>query len=512
MFCCLIDELGKMVKAVQLGKKVSGKIIVAAMLLVTVFFSICVLEVYAASKVQSARIGFFTYSGYHEIDANDKHIGYGDDFFRLLQRYTNLRYEFVNVYKSWNELFGMLENGEIDALSPVRWTPERAQRFDFSHSIGRNYAQLSARSDDYRFDVHNNDYSVLNGARIGVLRSSGRIPDLERLAQERGFSYTPIVYNNEAELTQALHNKEIDLVSTSSLRKTKNERIITRFAPEEFYVIVRKGDKHLLDEINYGIEQMDINEGDWRNILFSKNYLEPNNKTLSFSQRELAYIADVKAGRKKITAAVRTDIDPFAYKHDGEAAGIVPEYFAYLMQMAGLPYTVVQPDSNTEYMQWLREGKADVFMSNFTSEAEQPALGVASDSYLRLNVSRVTRKDFDGDIYSLATLPVNKESVLKGIPADVKIVEEPTREAMMQAVADEKADVCYVYSYVADKYIRQHPEANLQYTALTNIVDQFYVIVPPQADHELASIINKCIRVDNGHQLDELIKQHMEYG
>ena len=497
----------------QFWRKANGKIIIAGLLLLTILFSVWGIEAYAASKVRNARIGFFTYSGYHEIDADHKRTGYGEDFFRLLQRYTNLRYEFIDVDTSWTELFGMLENGEVDAVSPVRWTPERAVRFDFSHSIGRNYAQITARSDDYRFDVLNNDFSVLNGARIGVLNSSGRVLDLEKLAQERGFSYVPVVYSNEGELTQALHNKEIDLVETSSLRKTKNERIIAKFAPEEFFVIVRKGDKHLLDEINYGIEQMDINENDWRNILFYKNYVEPNNKTLVFSQRERDYIADVKAGRKKITAAVRTDIDPFVYKQKGAPAGIVPEYFAYLMQMAGLPYTVVQPKDNEEYMQWLGAGKADVFMSNFTREAEDPSLGVASDSYLRLNVARVTRKDFDGDINSLATLSVNKDKRFESnIPADVRIVEKPTREAMMEAVDSGEADVCYVYSYVADKFIRQHPECDLTYTALTNVVDQFHVIVAPKADHELASIINKCIRVDNGHQLDELIKQHMEYG
>lgn len=492
--------------------KNSGKIILALLAVVLVLFSVMDLDAYADGKQRSAREGFFEYSGYHEIDSESKRLGYGEDFFRLLQRYTNLHYEYVDIKSSWDELFFMLENGDIDAVSPVRWTPERAQRFDFSHNIGRNYAQITARKDDYRFDVHNNDYSSLNGARIGVIKNSGRILDLQRLAKDYNFTYIAVPYSNEVELTQALQNGDVDLVETSSLRKTKNERIIAKFAPEEFFVIVRKGDKQLLNELNYGIEQMDINEGDWRNILFYKNYLAPNNKTLAFSQRELEYIEDVKAGRKKIVATVRTDLNPFAYTENGTIQGIIPEYFAYLMQMAGLPYTVAVPKSNTEYMQWLREGRADVFMSNFANEAEQNSYGVATESYMRLNISRVTRKNFTGKITSIATLPVNKNKRFEGdLPANLKIVEKPTREDMMRAVCNGEADACYVYSYVVDKFIRQHPDCNLVYTALTNPVDQFQVIVSPNADHELASIINKCIKVDNGHQVDELVKKHMEY-
>ena len=44
------------------------------------------------------------------------------------------------------------------------------------------------------------------------------------------------------------------------------------FAAHDFYAIVRKGDQKLLEEINYGIQQMDLHEGDWRNVLHYKYY------------------------------------------------------------------------------------------------------------------------------------------------------------------------------------------------------------------------------------------------
>lgn len=493
----------------------SGKIILALATVLVLLCSVCGSDVSADSRARTVKAGFFDYAGYHAKDKDNQHVGYSEDFFCMMQRYTKLHYEYVDSEMSWIELFDALEQGDIDLLSPVRWTPERAQSFDFTHSIGRNYTQLTSRNSDLRFAVHNNDYSSLNGARIALLKDSCHNKNLEHLAQQYHFSYVPVVYGKADELAEALQKGEVDLIVSSSLRKTKDERIITRFAPEEFYAVVRKGDKELLDELNYGIEQMDINEGDWRNNLYYKNYLRGNNKMLSFSQRELDYIADVKAGRKEITATVRTDLNPFVYQKDGEAAGIVPEYFAYLMQMAGLPYKLIMPKSNVEYQQWLREGRVDVFVSSFADEAAHNKYGIATESYLRLNISRVTRKDFSGEIKSIAGLPVNAKKHIhmeRDIAVNVKWINKPTRDEALQAVSSGQADACYVYSNMVDKYIRQHPDCNLVYTPLTNPTDEFHVIVAPRADNELASIINKCIKVDNGRELDELVKKHMEYG
>ena len=58
---------------------------------------------------------------------------------------------------------------------------------------------------------------------------------------------------------------------------------MARFALEEFYAIVRKEDTELLNEINKGIEQMDLNEGDWRNKLYYKYTTDSLESKLSFT-------------------------------------------------------------------------------------------------------------------------------------------------------------------------------------------------------------------------------------
>lgn len=89
-----------------------------------------------------------------------------------------------------------------------------------------------------------------------------------------------------------------------------------------------------------------------KNELYYKNYTDTSSKQLSFTQKERKYIAAVQSGEKTITAAAQPDRDPYSYVEDEKLTGIIPEYFAYLMDMAGLPYTQAVPKDRKEYEKW----------------------------------------------------------------------------------------------------------------------------------------------------------------
>ena len=492
-------------------KSIFTRICIAFMLTLCVVFAFTEQRTQAESEPRTVKVGFFEFNGYHEINARGVLSGYGYDFLKLLQRYADLNYEYVGYYNSWEEMKQMLLTGEIDMVTSARKMPEREQLYAYSKPIGVNYAQITARNNDYRYYIHNDDYSSLNGAKIGVLKGSSRIPNLEELAARHGFTYELVEYANESDLTRALKDGKVDLLATSSLRKYIQERIITKFAPEEFYVIVRKEDAALLSEINYGIEQMNLYEGDWSSRLYYKNYAQQANKELTFSQRELDYIEDVQSGRKKIVATVPTDLDPYAYMDSGKLRGIIPDYFAFLMQMAGLPYENKLVYSREQYKDYVRKQEANVFMASRTAMLDDFVSGVSTDDYMQLNIARVTRKNFSGQIKSIAILPGNEHRLEENIATDVKWVTQSTREGVLNAVSLGMADAAYVYSYVAYQYIREHPDCDLSYTTLNTPVHGLHMNITGSTDHELASILNKCIKADGGRQLDAIVRQHLVY-
>ena len=103
---------------------------------------------------------------------------------------------------------------------------------------------------------------------VGQLTGSSQNQSLVKFAEKKGFSYLIKEYNDADVLTAALQDGEVDAILSSDLRKAENEKTLDIIQEDNFYAIVRKDDAELLNEINYAIEQMDLNEDDWKNVLF----------------------------------------------------------------------------------------------------------------------------------------------------------------------------------------------------------------------------------------------------
>jgi ABC-type amino acid transport substrate-binding protein len=141
---------------------------------------------------------------------NGEKSGYGYEFLQMISGYANFKYIYVGYQKSWNDMLGMLENGEIDMLTFVPKLPEYEKRFDFSrHSIGKSAALLTAPVSSAVFAAH--DYKPFSGMRVGLLRTSNRKAALGAYAAEKGISYTPVYYDSIESMKAALKSgKDID--------------------------------------------------------------------------------------------------------------------------------------------------------------------------------------------------------------------------------------------------------------------------------------------------------------
>ena len=468
-----------------------------------------------AAESKTIRVGYFAFPGYHEVYQDENGLrgsGYGFDFLQLLRRYTNLNYQYVGYENSWQEMQQMLRSGEIDMVTSARKTSQREKEFAFSSPIGTSNAELCVRSDDTRFQL--NDYKSFDQMTIGVLKSNSRNDDLAALALEKEFTYQTVEYDEEAELTEALRNGEVDGIISSSLRKHTGEKIVARFALEEFYVIVRKEDTDLLNEINKGIDQMDQNEGDWRNKLFYKYTTNNLESVLSFTQEEQDYIRAVQSGEKVITACAQPDRDPYSYVENGKLVGIIPDYFAHLMEMAQLPYSVMIAQNRAQYYDWAGNNAVDIYMdiSADRSTILQENSGISTDPYIQLTMSRVTKKDFRGEIQTVA---VAYNQMYDGIDIDmaenVQSIAYDTRSEALQAVKDGTVDACYVYTYMAEKFVNQDPDGELIFHIVNMPASDLSIAIRPTTDHELISILNKCLKADQSLVMDELVEKYTRY-
>ncbi|MDE6659796.1 MAG: transporter substrate-binding domain-containing protein [Eubacterium sp.] len=478
-----------------------------------------VISVNAAEKPSNdtenkrVKAGVFYFDGYHYKNENGTLGGYGIEFLQMISQYSHLNFDYVGYEKSWNDMLDMLENGEIDIVTSARKTPDREAEFAFSYPIGRNSTILSVLANNTKY--HGGEYSTYEDMRIGVLKGSSQNNKLTEFAKEKNFSYKTKEFDSSQQLEAALKKGTIDAALTSNLRKMENERVLDTLQTDNFYAIVRKEDKKLLEEVNYAIEQMNTNEGDWSNSLYFKYYESVSSSKLVFTEREKAYIQDVLSGNKSITVTSIGDRAPYSYVEDGQLKGIMPDYFEKVMAFCGLPYEIVVPENREDYYNIVNTNGVDIVIdrrTDYLASEDSTYRGFNTKTYMTAGIAMVTKNNFTGEPKTVAVANIQGEEAMEeGVIGDAKVLNYDTREEALLAVANGKADAAYVYTYAAEMFVNRDLTNSLQYSIVDGIRFEFQMYVRENCDHELISILNKCLKQMPEDALNQLITQHTSY-
>ncbi|MDE7168334.1 MAG: response regulator [Clostridia bacterium] len=463
----------------------------------------------------------FKFAGYHDKDENGRLSGYGIEFLNLVSKYSDLEFQYTGYDMSWNwnskvddeeTILDMLNNDKIDVVTSVSRNAEREEECDFSLPIGRKKTVLSIRSNEMRFV--RGDYATYkgeNGAlRVGQLTGNSQNEILKEFAKDK-FDYVTeddngnsFMYGDDDALAEALRRGEVDAILSSNLRKTTNEKELDVLEEADFYAVVKKGDpKKILSKINDAIRQMDIDEGDWQNTLFYKYYGPGYSSELSFSAREQAYINSLVNEKKIITVTASGDRAPYSYTENGELKGIMPDYFAEVMKLAGLSdnFKFVAPDADANVV-LDSTGDDDVI--------EDVVKGCfKTNGYMTARMARVTRQDHKGDIKKVVVADSEFKEVLE--QDGYTVVSCATGEEAMRAVLNNEADAAYVYAYTAQWFINHDQTNSLYYTSVNGMSTSFSMHISEETDHELVTILNKCINQMSDDALNQLAAKYTSY-
>ena len=446
------------------------------------------------------------------MDEDGNRSGYGYDFLRLMARYWDVDYEYVGYDKSWEEMQQMLIDGEIDMVTSARRTPEREELFDFSRPIGTNNGILTVRSDNST--IVEGKYSTYDGMRVALLRGNSRNDEFAEYARTKGFTYKSVYFDSAEETAEALQNGTVDAIVTSSLRKMNNERILEKFGSSDFYVIVKKGNTELLNKINYAIDQMNAAEGSWKTTLYNKNYETTDTKNLEYTEEEKRIIAQYSKENPLHVLCDPTRY-PYSYTENGEVKGILPDYFRKIADYAGLSYEFLVPATRDEYIAY-QSNKDEVniiidarlYTDNY---AETKEWGLTAP-YITMRMARVTRRDFDGKIHVVTTVNQNASTSIEDVlaPGAEKLMCS-TRQEMMEAVRNGKADAAFVYYYMAQAFVNSDTTGTMTYTLLEQPTFSYRMVVSSTENHALAGILTKAMYAMPDNLVEDLATQYTTY-
>ena len=224
--------------------------------LLGIFLVLALNLIFATAAAKTVRVGWFE-SPFNYSDNYDRRFGYAYDYQQKIAAYTGWTYEYVDG--TWSELLNKLKTGEIDLLSDVSYTPERAgQMFFSSLPMGAETYFLFTTTDNAEITMK--DIASLNGKKIGVNKGSVQRDMFLDWAAENNISAQIVELSAlEKDAFQMLQHGEIDAYITLDAYEDQNARDFVplfKIGQSDYFFAVSNSRPDLLSELNDALSKI----------------------------------------------------------------------------------------------------------------------------------------------------------------------------------------------------------------------------------------------------------------
>ena len=280
---------------------------------------------------KTVKIGYYNANSFFDgAFQGAQKSGYGYEYISDIANYTGWNYEYV--YGSWSELMEKFLNGEIDLMPDVSYTKEREQFMLFpNYVMGTESSWIFTSANNTKLSA--TDISTLNGAKIGVSKSSTQIEDIKHWLKQNKIKASIILYTSDITRQEDCINGKIDASIELDIDSVHDLKALYKISSSDFYLAVKKDRTDLLNEINEALEYIQELKPQYLSELFNKYY---NNILLSkkLTKRELDYLEK----NKIIKIGTLKENLPFSEQNSEtqKPMGIVVDWISHLKNTLGL--------------------------------------------------------------------------------------------------------------------------------------------------------------------------------
>lgn len=457
---------------------------------------------------RTVRVGFFPFDGYHMKNDDGSRTGYGYDYIQRMNMYEgwNLKYIGFEENKSWSDMLAMLADGEIDLLTSATKTPEREKLFDFSTKpIGTSSTILMIRAGNTRYEPDSPE--SWSGMSVGMIEGNSRNGSFADYARSHHFSYRPVYYNSESELTEKLASGAIDAVVTSNLRHVKNEWLLAYFDSKPFYAIVKKGNKDLLREVNDAIDQISSVSPELPYSLYRKYYSPDNGGSIAFTKGERDYIESCRKNGTTFTAVIDFTRPPYSYIENGKQKGILTDICREIFARTGLSISFTDISDRTKFVGAKDVKNNDICcdLCSHYAHAEEKGF-ILTDPYCSGSLAILLNKHHKGPVNKVALVAnsIIAEYIKDSLESSVDVMSYDTIGDCVRAVKEGEVDEAYLFTRTAQEAIFHDQTNQLTCVTLSKSSIEFAIGVNKNQSHFLASIIDKAVLSLNPNDISAL--------
>ena len=408
------------------------------------------------------KVGYFN-DGNFMSGASEEAVksGYGYEYLQAVANYTGWRYEYV--YGSWSQLYKKLLSGEIDIMTDVSYTPERARLINYpKEGMGREIYYIAVKTDNNQID--GTDLSTFNGKKIGVEERSIQIKYLEDWIEANNIDceIVPMGSGTDKKI-KALMDGEIDaLVRTHFRGKVNGISNVVLLGDSDYYIATSKKRTDLLEELNLAQPKIDSSHPSFRNDMEYKYFRDAMvDPRLSPDDREWL------SNKKYLRIGYFAHHLPFCAQGATDEApdGVITNVMNDICKNIEVDPSIITyvPYNDSESLKnALIWGDVDAAFGFYKDLwwAEKVGLSQTNDIFT-VGLRMVIREDFDVNNAKRIAVAKNKPSptsiMLEGIfNDDYEYVYYNTVEDCYEAVKRGQVDATISNEYTARKYLQRN--------------------------------------------------------
>ncbi|MBR6918333.1 MAG: transporter substrate-binding domain-containing protein, partial [Clostridia bacterium] len=472
---------------------------ISAVLLLIILLGTCAMPFssFAKAPSETVRVGWYE-SPFNSTDKSGRRSGYAYEYQLKIAAYSGWDYTYVNA--SWSDLMQMLVDGEIDVLSDVSYTEERAEKMLFS--------ELPMGTEEYCIfiapgnrDITPEDLSTLNGKHIGVNKGSVQAALYQKWANKHEIeAQLEELTCTEVDSLDMLETGKLDAYITLNAYGDPEKLVpVCKIGSSDFYFAVNNSRPDLLAQLNAAMSIIHDEDPYYNQKMFEK-YVQ------RFGTNAFATVEDKEwlASHGTIRVGYQDNYLAFCAKdpETGKLTGALKDYLEYASDCISnlhIDFEAVPYETVADALDAMERGQIDcVFPANLTSYDGEELNILVTPSLMRTDVYAVVRQADSGIIAKRehVIVAVNKGNpnydafLIDNYPSWRKVYFDNITECL-DAVYMGIADCVLISNYrfnniskLCDRY---------QMTTYTTGKGLDYSFAVSEAETELYSILAKVI-------------------
>ena len=393
----------------------------------------------------------------------------------------------------------MLEDGEIDLMSDVSYTPEREEHMLFSNlPMGTEEYYLFIAPDNR--DISPSDYATLNGKRIGVNKDSIQSIFYAEWAQRNGVNSQIVeVTSGEDESLDKVADGELDgYVTVDTFVHPDRAVPLCKIGGSDFFFAISKSRPDLLSELNGAMSRIQ-EENRYYNQRMYEKHIKRIGANAFLNQDEVNWLADhgpIRVGYQDNYLAFCA-----ADEETGELTGILKDYLAFASECtanARLDFEATAYPTVAAALEALERGEVDcVFPANLSAYDGEIMNLVMTPPMISTDIFAVVHATGQSIIsnreYVIVAVNegnINYDAFLMDNFPGWRKVYFPTTADCLKAVSDGVADCVLISNYRFNNIARLCEQYHL--TTFTTGVETDYCLAVRKGQTQLYSILAKA--------------------